>query len=76
VQKFSRSPSRDHLVAPLRAAALAMCGDLAGARACADACMASRPGFSIRFLLAKKPFRREADVTLLTEGLRKAGFPD
>jgi TolB-like protein/Tfp pilus assembly protein PilF len=58
------------------AAALALSGDLDGARAVAAEVLAVDPGFRVGTFAARYPLRRADDLERLTAGLRLAGLPD
>lgn len=72
---FDNLPPHQYRVAALTAGCHARLGHAAQARACAAACLASKPGFSIRQFLAGEPFKNPADAAHLVESLQMAGLP-
>jgi len=57
-------------------AALALSGDLRGARAAAQNLLAIEPRFRISAFASRYPLRRSDDLQRLVEGLRLAGLPE
>jgi adenylate cyclase len=57
-------------------AALALSGDLDGARAAAAGLLAVEPGFRVAAFAARYPLRRPEDLERLSAGLRLAGLQD
>ena len=58
------------------AAALALSGDIEGARTAAQQLLSLDPRFRISEFTAWYPFRRPGDLERLAEGLRLAGLPE
>lgn len=73
---FDNLPAQRYRVAALRAGCHARLGHVEQARACAAACLASKPEFSIRHFLTREPYKDPADAAHLAESLRIAGLPE
>ena len=73
---FDHLPTRNYRVSALVAACHARMGNHERARLSVSECLASKPDFSIRYLMTKEPFKHPADATHLADGLRLAGLPD
>lgn len=73
---FNQLPVAHYRIAALRAACHALAGNLEQAHRDAQHCLGARPGFSIRHLMSKMPFRDPAHADHLAGGMRLAGLPE
>jgi TolB-like protein len=73
---LERIPRRTHYDSAYTAACHASLGNENGARNLAAECLARRPSFTIRSLLAAEPFKVSSDANNLVRSLRLAGLPE
>ena len=73
---FELCPARTFRVSAFMAACYARTNQAAGAAACVDSCLRTRPSFSISKLLLREPYKRVAELAYLRESLELAGLPD
>jgi TolB-like protein/tetratricopeptide (TPR) repeat protein len=73
---FERVPLRTYYDVAYMAACHARLGNSDRARTLAAECVADRPNFSIRRLLAIEPFKLDPDAENLAQSLRIAGLPE
>ncbi len=72
---FEHIPLRSYRDAAYMAACHARLDESERAHALAAECLAKRPGFSIRHLIAREPFKLASDVEHLEQSLQLAGLP-
>jgi TolB-like protein/tetratricopeptide (TPR) repeat protein len=68
-------PPHQYRVAALKAGCHARLGHVERASACAAACLANKPRFSVRHFMAAEPFKDPACAADLAESLQMAGLP-
>ena len=73
---FEHIPLRNYRDAAYMAGCHARLGESDRARVLAAECLVKRPGFSIRHMLTKEPFKRASDAEHLEESLRLARLPE
>lgn len=73
---FEHIPLRSYRDAAYMAGCYARLGEREHADTLVAECLAKRPGFSIRHLMTREPFKRAADARQLEESLRLSGLPE
>ncbi len=73
---FEQVPRPGYRDAAYMAGCLAQLGEAERARQLAALCLAKRPGFSIREMMAKEPYKRASDAEHLKQSMRLAGLPE
>jgi TolB-like protein/DNA-binding winged helix-turn-helix (wHTH) protein/Tfp pilus assembly protein PilF len=73
---YEHIPMRNDRDAALMAACHARLGETERCRSYIAESLMKRPGFSIRQMMAKEPFKLESDARHLEESLRLAGLPE
>jgi TolB-like protein len=73
---FEHIPIRSYLDSAYMAGCHARLGEGERARALVAECLAKRPAFSIRHLMAKQPFKLASDAEHVEQSLRLAGLPE